>query len=134
MRIDPLALVAAVTIIAACGPVGRSGPPSGESGPQPAGHSSQTPLPENTFIGTNFARYMNADFDALVDRYFATIPKDERVTVAGQIAQHVAENLVLMGLFYQAEPTMIGNRLRNVHVEKTGGSTHTGNAHEWDLR
>lgn len=97
-------------------------------------HSSQTPLPETRFVGTNFSRYVNSELDALIDRYFATIPKEDRVQVVGQIAQHIAEQLNLMGLFYQAEPSMIANRLQNIVVKKVGGSTHMGNAHEWDIR
>jgi hypothetical protein len=28
---------------------------------------------------------------------------------------------------------MVGSRVRNVRVEKVGGSTYMGNAHEWDV-
>lgn len=95
--------------------------------------SSQTPLPENAYTGSNYARYMNPEFDRLIDSYFVTIPKVERVEIVAALARHIAENLVLMGLFYQAEPTMVGSRVRNVRVEKVGGSTYMGNAHEWDV-
>jgi peptide/nickel transport system substrate-binding protein len=99
----------------------------------PRMHSSQTPLPENGYVGSNFSRYQNPEFDRLIETYLVTIPKDQRIQVAYAIARHVAENLVVMGLFYQAEPTMVANRVQNVQVEKVGGSTHMGNAYEWDV-
>jgi ABC-type transport system substrate-binding protein len=94
---------------------------------------SETPLPENRFTGRNRVRYMNAEFDALLDRYFTTIPKGERAQVAAQIVHHMTDQLVWMGLFHQAEPTMIANRLQNV-AARHQGSTQPWNAQEWDAR
>src|SRR2546423_8310011 len=47
--------------------------------------SSQTPLAENGYRGTNRTRYMNSEFDALLTRYFTTIPIRERAAVFGDI-------------------------------------------------
>jgi peptide/nickel transport system substrate-binding protein len=95
--------------------------------------ASEVPLPENRFTGSNRARYMNAEFDAMLERYFTTIPMRSRAEVAAQIVHHMMDQLVWMGLFHQAEPTMIANRLQNV-LPRYPSSTQAWNAHEWDVR
>lgn len=89
-------------------------------------HSTRARLPENSYVGTNYSRYMNPEFDSLIERFFTTIPRRERMEVLAQAVRHVTERLTLMGLFYDAQPTMVSNRLRNVTPEDTGW-----NAHEW---
>ncbi len=93
---------------------------------------SETPLPENRFTGRNRVRYVDTAFDALVDRYFATIPNRERVQPAAQIMHFMTDQLIWMGLFHQAEPVMIANRIRGP-AARTQSATHTWNAHEWDV-
>lgn len=97
-------------------------------------HSSQAPLPENNFrVAGNSSRYINPQFDALIERYYVTIPRPERTQVLGQIVRHMTEQLNVMGLFYSTEPTMIGNRVKNVTARKVS-ATQAWNAHEWDVR
>jgi peptide/nickel transport system substrate-binding protein len=100
----------------------------------PYWHGSQAPIPERNFVGNNYARYMSPELDALLDRYFVTIPKRERGQVLGEIIRLVTGQLgPLMPLFYNGQPTMIGNRLANVTV---GGSraSQAWNPHEWDVK
>src|SRR5206468_9822424 len=49
--------------------------------------SSQAPVPENNYVGGNYGRYMNADLDTLIQRYFVTIPRQERAGVLRTIVQ-----------------------------------------------
>jgi len=79
-------------------------------------HSSQSPLPENGFVGQNNSRYANPEFDALIEQHFATIPRQDRLQVLRQIVRHSTDQVLVMGLFYNTETTMIGNRLQNVTV------------------
>jgi peptide/nickel transport system substrate-binding protein len=95
--------------------------------------SSQAPLPENNYIGNNNARYQSPEYDALVDRFFSTIPAAERTAVLGDIVHHMTDQLPLLGLFYNSQPMMIGNRLVNV-TGRRGEGTETWNAHEWDVK
>jgi peptide/nickel transport system substrate-binding protein len=95
-------------------------------------HSNQTPLPENSFVGRNHPRYMNPEFDALVDRYYGTVPQQERSRVLAEIIQHTTERLTLMGLFYDVEPVLVGNRLQGVAASKAADSTPAWNAEQWD--
>ncbi len=95
-------------------------------------HGSQSPLPETNYVGRNDSRYVNPEFDALLDRYVATIPKQERMQVVARIVEHIAENLNIITLFPQAEPVMVANRVLNV-VGHGPNSPQSWNAHEWDL-
>jgi hypothetical protein len=88
---------------------------------------SQTPLPENNYVGQNRNRYMNPEFDALLDRYFTTIPKQDRLNVLGQIVHHMTDRLTNLDLFYDVEGALVTRRLQNVTF------TRAWNAHEWDL-
>jgi peptide/nickel transport system substrate-binding protein len=97
-------------------------------------HSSQAPLPENNYVGTNNARYVNAEWDVLIDRLYTTIPHGERNQVLAQMVRHMTENLIVLGLFYDTEPSFIANRLKNVAPSRADGSNMAWNAHEWDTR
>jgi peptide/nickel transport system substrate-binding protein len=95
--------------------------------------SAAAPLPQNRFNGGNRSRYMNAEFDAIVDRYMTTIVERDRVPVLRQIVQHMTDQLSVMGLWYNTEPTPIGHRLKNVIATDVGGATSAWNAHHWDV-
>lgn len=90
-------------------------------------HGSQTPLPENNFAGRNRSRYQNPEFDMLLDRYFVTIPRAERVEVLGRIIHDISDRLIIMGLFYNTTPGVISNRIRGANQ----GRQIAWNAHEW---
>ena len=97
-------------------------------------HSRYASLPENNFRGTgNRSRYFNAEFDGWLDRYFTTIPKAERNQYLGQIAHHISDQLIILGLLYNASPTLVSNRLVNVTAGREG-ATQAWNAHEWDVK
>lgn len=95
-------------------------------------HSRNTPLPETRYSGGNVPRYANPEFDALIDRYFVTVPIAERTRVVGQIMRHISDQLNMMHLFYDGEPALIGHRLVNVRARGTE-STQTWNVHQWDV-
>jgi peptide/nickel transport system substrate-binding protein len=92
--------------------------------------ASDTPLPENNFRGNNRTRYMNPEFEALVDRYFRTIPINERAQVFGDIIHHMTDVALVLGLFYDVEPVAISNRLRNVHI---GDHRESWTVVNWDV-
>lgn len=96
-------------------------------------HSRESPLPENRFAGANRSRYLNPDFDGLIDRYTTTIPVNERFTILGNIIHWMTDQLPEMGINFNAQPVMIGARLRNVLIRGVGGSTEAWNAPQWDV-
>lgn len=96
---------------------------------------AETPTPENRFQGRNRARYANHEFEALIQRFATTIPRGERTEVLARTIHHMTDQVIALGLIYNTEPTLIGNRLVNV-MARTGeeGSTHTWNVHLWDVK
>jgi len=92
--------------------------------------SSQAPVPENRFNGGNRSRYMNPEFDALVDRYLTTIPWDDRMQVLGDIVNQISDQLIMMGLFYDVKSFMVGKRVSGF----TPADNASWNAQAWDLK
>ncbi len=82
---------------------------------------------ENGYRG-NHTGYSNPEYDALVERYLATIPKTERLRVAGQALHHLTDQLVVMTTFYNTQPQAVSNRLKNVP-----SNASVANIQAWDV-
>jgi peptide/nickel transport system substrate-binding protein len=91
--------------------------------------SSAAPLAENSFVGGNYSRYMDPAFDGLIERFFVTIPRSERMQVLSQIMRQMTDGVQMLGIFYDGTPTLMGKRLANVTARQQGW-----NAHLWDMR
>ena len=105
-------------------------------GDLPALQNKAARVPENGFRGvggTNYPRYMNPAFDALIDRYFVTISKPERIQIAREIVTQIADQVVAIGMLYSTDQNMISNRLVNA-TGRSENATEAWNAHEWDLK
>ncbi len=94
---------------------------------------SEAALAENGYRGNNRMRYRSAELDTLVDRFYSTVPRTERIQVLGDVMHHLTDQVIPGGIFYNAAPTMISNRLVNVGP---GGSRvpPSWNVREWDVR
>jgi peptide/nickel transport system substrate-binding protein len=98
-------------------------------------HSDRVALPENSYlVSGNNSRYRNPELDASIDRYYTTIPYQDRMEAARRVVNHVSEQVAWIGLFYQTEPDLVANRLVNVPVPKSSGASRLWNVHEWDAR
>lgn len=97
-------------------------------------HGSGIPTPENNFRGSNRVRYANRDFDALLDRYFTTIPVAERTEILGRIVHHMTDQLLTMGIFYTVEPSLVSARVANVTGRKVESGRLPWNIHEWTVQ
>jgi ABC-type transport system substrate-binding protein len=75
--------------------------------------SAMQKTPENGYRG-NHTGYSNAEYDALVERYYTTIPKADRLRAGGQALHHMTDQLVVMTTFYNTQPQIVSNRLKNV--------------------
>jgi peptide/nickel transport system substrate-binding protein len=92
-------------------------------------HSRAIRLPENSYrgsTGTNYPRYSTPELDGLIDRFVATIPHAERLQIAGQVVNHLTANVAQMGLYFDAEPAMVSNRLK-------GFDGYVWESHKWEL-
>jgi hypothetical protein len=95
-------------------------------------HSSQVPLPENNFTGLNRSRYRSGILDALIERYTMTIPREDRLDALRLVVRNITDQAVLLGLFYEIDPALVSNRVRNVGGRGTL-ATQSWNAHNWDV-
>ena len=103
----------------------------------PALYSYRSRLPENNFTVPgipNWPRYRSAELDELVNRFFRTIPKAERIEVLTRINQHVFENLSTMSLYYFPTPYAVANRVANVPVDRAARASLTWNIQDWQVR
>jgi len=91
--------------------------------------SNATPLPQNNYVGTNRTRYQNPDLDALINRFVTTIPLDARDQVLGQAIHLLTANVVVLGLDFIVDATMVDNRISGVDADNPAW-----NAQEWDIR
>ncbi len=94
-------------------------------------HSSKTPVPSNNFVGNNYSRYVNPEFDGLIDRYLVAIPRAERAQVAAQIIHHSTENLNFLTLFFQASPFFASDRIAPL---LDGERARSWNSYQWEVR
>ncbi|MBM2809667.1 MAG: hypothetical protein HW416_426 [Chloroflexi bacterium] len=95
--------------------------------------SSEAPTAESNWNGGNRGRYQSLELDALLDRHETLLSTVERTPVLGQIVRHVSENAVLLGMFYDLEPTVYSERLQNVHG-KYERTTQAWNIHQWEVK
>jgi peptide/nickel transport system substrate-binding protein len=96
-------------------------------------HSSQATTRENNWGGANISRYMNPEFDALLDRYYLTVSRSDRTRIVGQVMNQMTSEVLILGFFYTIEPILVNNRVVNV-TARHPRSTHAWNAYAWDVR
>jgi peptide/nickel transport system substrate-binding protein len=100
--------------------------------------SSRIALPENNFqVSGNNSRYAKPEMDRQIDRYFTTIPMEERMQAARQIVRMVAEDVAWIGLYYQVSPILLPNKVPGLQVSAspgTWGEQMVEFLHEWDIR
>ncbi len=92
-------------------------------------YGPNTPLPQNDFTGLNRTRHRNPEFDLLIDRFFATVPRGERMEVLNQIVNYMTSQVVILGMFWDPGPTLVANRITNM---KDPGAVW--DAYEWTVR
>jgi peptide/nickel transport system substrate-binding protein len=90
---------------------------------------AEVPTAENAYRGNNRPRYRHPELDALIDRYSVTIPEGERNQIVAQAAGHMSRNIVIIGLNFSVDATMVANRIQGV-----SGKNSAWNAHEWDVK
>ncbi len=96
--------------------------------------SSEAPQASNNFVGNNRSRYMNPELDALIERYYATIPLAQRNQLLASIVHHMTENLTLLGIHHATQVDLVTNRLSNVLPVNSEDGRLTWNIHEWELK
>jgi peptide/nickel transport system substrate-binding protein len=101
----------------------------------PPYHSKEAPLPENRFQGSDRGRYTSPELDTLIDRYFVTIPPQERNQILQRIVHHITEQLPVLSLFYSPQFAVIAGRVENMQPARASGSAaKTWDSHLWDVK
>ncbi len=95
-------------------------------------HSKQIPLAETGWLGQNRTRYSNPEYDALVDTYFVTIPRSERLEVLRKIVHHFTDQLILLPQAYTTNHMAVGNRIKNV-IGRGPNTSDTWNVEQWEV-
>lgn len=95
-------------------------------------HGSQSPTSENRFQGNNRSRYVNAELDALIDRFFKTVPNQERMELMKQIIRHQSDNATVITAYHIVYPALINNRVSGVTART--GFAQAWDSHLWDIR
>jgi ABC-type transport system substrate-binding protein len=112
--------------------------PGGAGGVPGLLHSSGAPLPSNNFRASsgsyNRSRYINPEYDALLERFSSTIPLRERNQLLGQVIRHQTENALLIGTVFGLQPQATANRIVNTTVGKALGTLISSEAYRWDLQ
>jgi len=69
--------------------------------------------------------------DALLERWYSTVPQQERTQALREVTRYQTENAIWMGYMYNPQLSMISNRLRD--VAPSSYSNKTFDAHLWDI-
>jgi hypothetical protein len=79
--------------------------------------------------------YKSSEWDGLLDRFFSTIPYGERTQVLGQIVHMMTEQLLVVGIIYEADPYLIANKIMNMTPPHGNvRSPQSWNSYEWAIR
>jgi peptide/nickel transport system substrate-binding protein len=95
-------------------------------------HSSQIKTAENNWSGS-YTGYHDPEYDTLLERYLVTIPQADRLSVIEQLMYHIADQAVVLGLFYDTLPVAISRRLQGAVGTRVEGNGRVWGVYEWDL-
>lgn len=76
-------------------------------------HSQEARTAANNFTGANLQRYSHPELDSLIERYLVAIPVADRYRLAADIVRHLSDQVVFIGLGYNARIALVSNRLQN---------------------
>ncbi|MEA2641799.1 MAG: hypothetical protein QOF51_3193 [Chloroflexota bacterium] len=72
------------------------------------------PTAATNWAGGNRQRYASAELDGLIDRYLTTIPPGPRMDVVRQVVNFTSDQLIWMGVIFDAPVRLTANRLKDV--------------------
>jgi len=89
--------------------------------------SDNIPTPASNWAGGNRQRYADPQLDAIIDRYLTTIPQGPRMEALKDAVRLTSDQLIYMGVIFDAPTRLIANRVKNVPAGIGWQS------HEWDV-
>ncbi len=98
-------------------------------------HSRGIALPQNNFlVSGNNSRYSRPEMDTAIDRYFTTVPWDERMEWGRQIVRLLSDDVGWIGLYHLIAPELVPNRAIGIPITAKNESGMLDVIHEWDVR
>lgn len=93
-------------------------------------HTRGIALPQNSYlVSGNNSRYGRPEMDAAIDRYFTTIPWDQRMEHGRQIVNMLSSDVGWIGLWHLVAPILVPDRITD-----NRGLNQLAFIHEWDVR
>jgi peptide/nickel transport system substrate-binding protein len=97
-------------------------------------HSRGIALPANNYlVSGNNSRYSRPEMDLAIDRYFTTVPWEQRMEVGRQIVNMLSDDVGWIGLYHLVAPGLIPSRVSGMPAAKTEAGQLDA-IHEWDVR
>lgn len=90
--------------------------------------SAAAPVAETGYVGGNYSRYLNPEFDAMIERFFVTVERSPRMQILGEIIHHLTDRVLTLGLFFDGTPALVGRRITGVTPRQQGWNAHTWTA------
>lgn len=90
-------------------------------------HSKDIPTAQNRYVGINRNRITDAQLDSLIDRYFITVPVDERMQVLGRFINRMTDRVITIPTMHRVTAVLVANHLLGLQ------GTNPWNVHEWRL-
>jgi peptide/nickel transport system substrate-binding protein len=98
-------------------------------------HSRGIALPQNNFlVSGNNSRYSRPEMDAAIDKYFTTVPWDERMESGRQIVRLLSEDVGWIGLYHLIAPELVPNRATGIPITAKNENSMLDVIHEWDVK
>ncbi len=97
-------------------------------------HTRGIALPENNFlVSGNNSRYHNPEMDTAIDKYFTTVPLDQRMEWGRKIVHILSDDVGWIGLYHLVGPQLVPDRLLNLRHARNENS-QLEFMYEWDLK
>jgi hypothetical protein len=72
--------------------------------------------------------HLKPEFDAVIDRFYTTIPWQERMDALREIIRHASDQMLVMGMFCSTEAKLVSNRVEEA------APIRMWNVHQWTVR
>ena len=90
------------------------------------------PTPANQYRGRNSGSWCNQDAQGLIDALQVTIPQEERLQLTRQLLGVVMTQMPIMPLYWDLDPILVANGVKNVPPPSAPTRISTFNIWEWD--
>ncbi|HEY3116047.1 MAG TPA: ABC transporter substrate-binding protein [Chloroflexota bacterium] len=97
-------------------------------------HTRGIALPENNFlVSGNNSRYRSPEMDVAVDKYFTTVPWDQRMEWGRKIVHILSDDVGWIGLYHLVGPELWPDRLLNLRQGRNENN-RLEFMYEWELK